>query len=294
MKRIFLNSILLLTFAAVSCNRTAAPEIPDDGRIAFTLGGAVMDAVVSTRATVVNKASLEASGIQVAAATGTAGSADVEVWNAPFAKSGTVFAGDKYWPISNPGYHFYSSNVALTRDAAGKGYTVAASNATDVVCAYLASPVYKATNTLTYSHVFARLGDVTVTAAPNYTISAVNITVVPLTGGTYNLFTGNGKTDGTGWSATSAGSATAIANATPGTKANDIWLVPGTYELTATWTATRGNYTETFTAKKKTVALTAGKVNKITTTLGGNAEEVLFSVDVVEWSDVTVPVEFDI
>ena len=130
-------------------------------------------------------------------------------------------------------------------------------------------------------------------AATGYTLSGVSITLVPKTGGTYNLFSGAGKTDGTGWSSVSNGSATGIANATAGTKANDIYLVPGTYELTASWTATKGDYTQTFTDKKKTVAIVGGKVNKLSTTLGGSADEIEFSVTVNPWGENTIPVSFD-
>ena len=233
------------------------------------------------------------STFRASATTGAAGS-EASVWNnATFAKDGatTDYKGDKLWPNStNPSYHFYASNADITFAAGGS--TVNATNSTDVVCAYMASPVYKSKNTLTFEHVFARLGNVTVTAASGYTISGVSITVTPKTGGTYNIRTGAGKTDGTGWSSLTTGTATAIANATPGTKSNDIYLVPGTYTLTASWTAERGGYTENIAGMTADVVLTGGKVNKITTTLGGNAEEVVFGVSINPWGAATTDVEF--
>lgn len=288
----FLGLCVLLS----ACNKQAAERIDVlSDEVQFSLGGPAFEAEVMTRASVVNKSSLETSGIKVAAATGTAGTSDTEVWNADFAKgSDGIFRGGKYWPNSNPSYHFYASNVAMTRESTGKGYTVAASNATDIVCAYLASPSYKTTNMLSFEHIFARLGSVTVSAAAGYTISNISITVTPKTGGTYNLFTGAGKTDGTGWSSTSNGTAAGIANATPGTKNNDIYLVPGSYVLTATWTATRGNYTQTFSSKTKTVSLVGGKVNKITTTLGGSASEIEFSIEVADWGENNINVDFGV
>ena len=228
----------------------------------------------------------------VSATTGSAGS-ESSVWNSvTFTKDGatTDYKGDKWWPNSNPNYHFFASNAPITFAAAGS--TVAATNATDVICAYMASPTYKSKNTLTFEHVFARLGDVEVSAADGYTISGVNITVTPKTGGTFNMRTGAGKTDGTGWSSLTTGTATAIANATPGTKSNDIYLVPGTYTLTASWTAERGGYTEDIAGMTADVVLTGGRVNKITTTLGGNAQEVVFGVTVQPWGNTSVDVEF--
>lgn len=279
---------------AASCNKSEAPASVasnEPAEVAFRAAGPAFDAAVTTKATVETQATL--TSFNVAAATGEAGASDSEVWNGVFTKNGAVYKGGKYWPSTNPMYHFYASNAAVTVGATGA--TVAATNAKDVVCAYLpASQVgYKSTNNLAFEHVFARIGDVTVSAASGYTLSGISITLVPKTGGTYNLFSGAGKSDGTGWSATTAGTATGIANATAGTKSNDLYLVPGSYELSATWTATRDDYSETFSSKKKTVSIVGGKVNKITTTLGGEASEIEFSISVAEWGENSIPVTFD-
>lgn len=293
------KSLFFYTCAAAlalfaSCNKGEAPVAAVEAasqEVVFLAAGPAFEADVMTKVDAETASTL--SSFNVIAATGTAGSSDASVWNAAFTKSGSLYKGGKYWPSSNPSYHFYASNMALT--AAATGATVAAANTKDVVCAYLpATEVgYKSPNSLSFEHVFARIGDVTVSAATGYTLSNVSITLVPKTGGTYNLFTGAGKTDGTGWSATANGSATAIANATAGTKSNDLYLVPGQYELTATWTATNGNYTQTFSNKKKTVSIVGGKVNKISTTLGGQAEEIEFNITVADWGENTIPVSFD-
>ena len=265
---------------------------PPDGTgfspVILGAAGEALSADVTTKASAVT--SLDS--FFASATTGAAGSESAVWTSAAFTKDGatTDYKGDKWWPNSNPSYHFYASNAAITFAAGGS--TVNATSATDVVCAYMASPTYKSKNTLTFEHVFARLGDVEVSAADGYTISGVNITVTPKTGGTFNMRTGAGKTDGTGWSSLTTGTATAIANATPGTKSNDIYLVPGTYTLTASWTATRGGYTENIAGMTADVVLTGGKVNKITTTLGGNAEEVVFGVSINPWGAATTDVEF--
>ena len=234
------------------------------------------------------------STFRASATTGAAGS-EASVWNnATFAKDGatTDYKGDKLWPNStNPSYHFYASNADITFAAGGS--TVNATNSTDVVCAYMASPVYKSKNTLTFEHVFARLGNVTVTAASGYTISGVSITVTPKTGGTYNIRTGAGKTDGTGWSSITTGSPTPIAGATPGTMPNDLYLVPGTYTLTASWYAMRGDYAETISGMTSDVTLIGGKVNNLNVTLGGNAKEIVINVSVVPWENVTLDIALE-
>lgn len=282
-----------IAILAVSCNKDGspvpAPERMDE--IVFKAGGPAFDANVSTKATVVNNDNLTA--FNVAAATGDAGSSDAVVWNTAFSKDGTIFKGGKYWPATNPGYHFYAANSGITVGASGG--TVDVTNDVDVVCSYLESSnvSYKGTSTLSFRHIFARIGDVTVSAASGYTLSDVSITITPKTGGTYNIFTGRNSADGTGWSATTDGAVTVISLATAGTKDdNDIYLVPGEYTLTASWTATNGNYTDTFTNKTKTVSIQGGKVNKITTTLGGEAEDIIFDVIVADWGENTIPVNF--
>lgn len=290
MKKSFLLSFLALTGLVVSCNKADVEVIPE-GLIVFRQQGMTFSATVDTKATEVTDASLGASGIRVSATTGSAGS-ETSVWNnVVFTKSGSVFkAGDggKWWPSTDPGYHFSASNAALTFSAAGT--TVAATNATDVVCAYMPNPTYKGTNTLEFKHIFARITDVTFSSIDGYTISGISVTITPKTGGTYNLRTGNGHTDGTGWSSLTTGSATGIANATPGTKSNDLYLVPGTYTLTASWTATKGNYTKTFSNKTVDIAVVGGCRNSITASLTGDASEVLFSVSVAAWGSNTIAV----
>lgn len=294
MKKIIFLSIAAAIVLTISCNKDGgtAGEVAETSEVVFRAGGPVFDADVTTKATVVTSATL--SSFNVAAATGTAGSADVQVWNGAFSKDGAVYKGGKFWPSTNPGYHFYASNATLTAGASGA--TVAANSADDVVCAYLPAGdvAYKTVNSLSFEHVFARVGDVTVSAAAGYTLSDVSITLVPKVSGTYNLFSGAGKTDGTGWSGTVAGSVTGIANTTAGTKSNDLYLVPGEYELTATWTAKRDDFTKTYSGKTKTVSIVGGKVNKITTTLGGEAEDIIFDITVAEWGANTIPANFDL
>ena len=219
----------------------------------------------------------------VSAVTGSAGSESSAWTSTQFSQvagsSPATYKGSKMWPASNPSYKFYVSNRPLTFAAAGT--TVSATNTTDVVCAYLTNGTYKTKNTLTFEHIFARFGRVDVAAESGYTISNISIRITPKTGGTYNLRTGAGKTDGTGWSSVTTGSATVVANAT-GANANDIYLVPGTYEVKATWTATQSGTSITYTDKVVNVPAVGGKANNYTVTLGG---EITFGVDLVEYCD---------
>lgn len=287
----FLFSFFFLA-GLVACNeKSLTPGGGEQsGKIRFLAGGPALTANVSTKATVVTGADLDTYGFLANAVKGTVGT-DTEVWtNQEFAKVGDTWEQDKWWPNSNSEpYRFYAvyPKTYTTTFAAG-GPTISASNEHDIICAYAANPTYKSVNTLSFDHIFARLTDVTVSAVSPYTISDVSISITPLVSGTYNLYTGAGQTDGTGWSNTSAAaSASVIASAT-GVNSNDIYLVPGSYTLTASWTATKDNYTQTFTGKTVDVDLVAGKTNKITASLTGDGTEIKFSVSVTAWEDNTI------
>lgn len=286
------NSFLALALVSgallsVSCNKNLV-EDPSVGaasdEVVFLTNGSGPSYNVTTKATVVNETSLNTSGFNVSATTGAAG-AETAVWTSqPFTLGEGVFSGNKWWPSTDPGYHFFASNASLTHTSDGN--TVAASNDVDVVAAYLPSPTYKAVNTLQFEHVFARLGSVTITAESGYTISNVSVRITPKVSGTYNLKTGYGVTDGSaGWSSVVEAASPSVIASQVGANANDLYLVPGTYDLKVTWTATVGDYSQTFTDMPAEVSLTAGKVSSFTAELGGLAKQVQFRISVTPWDE---------
>lgn len=289
MKKIHIIMAVIAVATVLGCNKnTSVPSVQTD-EIVFTASDYNLEYNVETKASVVSSL----SSFKASAVTGEPGS-ETAVWtNVSYTDpdGDSKFTGDKYWPLTNANpYSFYASNIDLTYSA--EGNTVSASNETDVVCAYLTSPTYKDINDLTFQHIFARIGSITVNAVDGYTISNVSISVTPKVSGTYNLRTGYNQTNGTGWSGTANGSATGIANSTPGTKANDIYTVPGVFTLTATWTAERGEYVQTFSNKTYDVSIVGGKVNNISTTLGGLAEEIKFTVSITPWDNNNVEATF--
>lgn len=317
-------ALLLLALSAASCDicqfnsRTSAGPARDDAdRISFTLDspGTFGATLLKTRAT----AATAIASFKAAATTGAAGTETTAWNNVTFTSDGAdtpTFTGEKYWPYTDPGYHFYAVTVAEGAAAAPSlafaagGTSVTTDGTTDVVCAYLpyADGSFKVKNHLDFAHIYARLSTVTVHADAAYAISNVTVSLVNAkTGGTYNLRTGCGRTDGTGWSAltpASAGDTQIYAHA--GTIAaggnhtgadNDLYIVPGTYSLKATWTASWDDYTQTFTGVTSTgtIDLAGGSVNAIACTLSGNATELVFSVTLSPWgsnsiSGVTFPV----
>ena len=292
----FFLTVLSLAAAAVlglsSCHKEIVEEVPSGSEIRFGAenGSFVMEA--ETKASTGTTEVTSLGSFKVAATTGSAGS-ESSVWNNVSFSGTTDFTGGKTWPASDPHYTFYATNLSgntpMTFNAAGT--TISAANTQDVVCAYLpdASVTYKAKNVLSFEHIFARITNVVVVQESGYTISSVSVSVTPKTGGTYNLRTGAGQSDGTGWSGLTTGSATTIASAV-GTNTNDVWLVPGQYTITASWTATQsGGSSVSYSNKTVNVDITGGKKNTITATLGG---EMVFGVSLESFDDNEVPLAF--
>ena len=270
-----------------SCQKQAEPVVLDTaGERYIRFSAEAPDVDLQTKVDITQTSTLNSSGFRVTATTGSAGS-ESNAWNSVlFTKGSTYFEGGKPWPSSDLGYHFYASSNAITFNAAG--CRVTATNTADVVCAYLPSPTYSETNALTFKHIFARIGNFTITAEEGHTITNVHATIVPKTGGTYNIRTGDGQTDGTGWSGLTTGSATELANTTPGTKANDLYLVPGTYDITFSWTATKGDYSDNLSHTVTGVSVVGGKVNSFSAGLTGGARPIQFTATVTDWGASTL------
>lgn len=280
---------IILTLAG--CQAVDVPDAGGQTPVSFVPKGIDEDER-ATKASAVT--SLDASGFYASAVTGSEG-ADAAAWTSVhFSKTGGSFTGNKYWPATNPSYRFYASNIPLSYGATGA--TVTATNETDVICAYKPSPTYAASNTLQFEHIFARISTVTVTATSPYNVSDVTISIVNAkTGGIYNLYTGTGQIDGTGWSSLTpdtetqtpiyTNSGTISAGGSHTGADNDFYLVPGTYWVRATWTATVGDYTQTYSTKNSTgsIFVQGGKVNTISATLSADATQLILGVSVTAW-----------
>ena len=283
-----------LTVLLAACNKTS--PVTDESPRLIELGaeGENINTVVATKVSEVT--SLD--GFNLSVTKGASGS-EQAVWNnvpfvAKLTPSQTIYTGDKYWPAQNQTYHFYASNVTMD-NSTSTGVNVQVTNDTDVVCGFIMSPTFKEKNTLVFEHIFARLGDVTITPADGYTISNIQVSLTPLTGGTYSIKNGKGWNNGNGWSNTTSGSPVVISESTcPSTKTNDIYLVPGVYTLTASWQANIDEYERVYTNKSVTVQLVSGKINGINATLGGDAEQVKFSVSVNAWNTNSINTIFPV
>lgn len=176
--------------------------------------------------------------------TATKGSTESSVFSSvSFTKAsrGSTYKGGRNWPSSDEKYHFYASNTAIS------GTSVKISDIDkDIVCAYLPSPTYKAVNALSFKHILARVGEVSlkddVSELSNWTI-----TLSYCKAGTYNIKNGS-------WSGTSSGDIKLSSGS------NDLWIIPGTYNLTLSWKDALGQLQNS----SGKVTLTEGKVTNIT------------------------------
>ena len=217
----------------------------------------------------------------ISATTGAAGS-ESSIWGSTLFESdgapSPTYTGGRFWPQEEQDpYCFYASNRPLSFSASGT--TVSASADMDVMCAYQPSPVFGERNTLVFEHVFSRIGDVTVTALDDYTVSQVDITISPMVSGTYDLRT-------KAWSGTVAGAPVHLAPSGPGTKSNDVWLVPGAYRLSASWHAEKDVYVENFVGVlSDEIVLVAGRKSSITLGLEGNEVRIVSNLpDAMGWT----------
>lgn len=267
----------------ISCTQLEIPQAKLnslEGRICF---GVEYSDEKETKATPVTYLST----FNVSCVKGSPGS-DVKVFDSKVfslvpASSPATYAGDVWWPATNESFRFYASNVAMTYSAAGA--TVSVTNDTDVLCAYQASPTFEATNTLAFKHIFACISEVKV-VSDRHKLSNISIWIKDVkTGGTYNIRTGAGQTDGTGWSSLTPTTSTntlmysnegTIVNNGYDTSSPDFWVVPGDYVFICTWTAELGEFSKTYSLMETApISVSSGKNNKIVITLsgGGNCSD---------------------
>ncbi len=273
--KLYAAPLLILGFAA-SCAKSVEPENQTPKEIVLCVGGDTIDMQVQTKTTAITTVP---SSLYYSMTTGTLGS---EETSKKGSTSGNVGSGKiatgVYQTLKSTFYNYYVSNAAITFSASGS--TISAANTTDVIAGKVTS---NETNpSVKLDHIFARTGTLTLNSQSGYALNNVSWSIESSsagTGGIYNI--ANGR-----WSSVTKLSSTAI------TKDSDMYLVPGDYTLSVTYTLSKGDWNQTFN-KKATVTLVAGKVNNITgTASGGNASEISITVTLTEWGTNNITATF--
>lgn len=266
---------------SVSCQKDDFKSVSSSkGQIVLSLSDGSIDMAVTTKATEITALP---SSIYLARTSGTwksetsvDASASVEVKNEKIATG---------WYQTNPAtaYNYYLSNVDMTFAAGGS--TIEADNATDVIAGCTQGADDGSVPSVSLCHVFARTAALTCNAQEGYTVEGVTWKIASKAGGT-------GGTKGTyniateGWS-----DVTALAQR-EFTSSSDLYLTPGAYTVTVSYTLKKGSYSEAFT-KSGEVTLVAGKKNNIIcTAAGGDASEIELSISLNPWETTDLPLSF--
>lgn len=303
------KSLYILGLAVVglmACNKPQEQNAVDFNEIMFTT------AAPATRATGVTEVTTNTlTQFNVIASTGTASQTPVWSDGVFTGTPGGNFTGGKYWPAETVSYNFYASNATMT--FASSGATIAVSDSdSDIVAEYLEGAAYKTSNALTFDHILCQVGTVTMKAPAGYDVTNLKVSLQPIYSGTYNM-----KSDA--WTRGSASSAVYVvgtANAGVTVPANpqayvsadnDLWLVPGQYQLTASYTIAKGDWSNSYT-KNATVTLLQGVNNNLglpDTNGDGNfndpnipdpsddVSDIIFTIVVTPWSDRDIPANFN-
>lgn len=266
MKKIYFALAALAVFAA--CNKEVpTSSVQGPAEVVFKIENS-LDFAVQTRAAAVTSLTT----FNVVAEDSDSQS---EVWSVATTQSGSNYNTGKYWPSVDGKYAFYAANTTLAYVAGGATVSPA-DNELDVVVAYspYSSANYKNTVALTFEHIYARIGDVTINAPEGYSIAVSSISTAISKGGTYNL-------QSAGWTSKSAEAAQVLAEG-----ANDVYAVPATYDVTVVYTLTKGDFVQEFT-KTGSVTLVQGKVNSISATpvvsSDEEAQDIVFTVTLTPW-----------
>ena len=267
---------LLITGLAAGCAKSVEPENQHPQQIVLCVGDDTIDMDVQTKTTAITAIP---SSLNFSVTTGASGGSETtKIASASVSLSDGKIATGLYQTVSPTTYKYYVSNLPITFAASGS--TVSASNATDVIAGTVTSS--STSPSVTLDHIFARTGTLTLKTQDDYVLSKVSWSIASSTGGTAGTYNIAKKT----WSSLTSLASTSI------TGSSDMYLVPGSYTLTVSYTLTKGDWTQSFT-KKASVTLVGGKINNISgTASGGAASAISLTVSLTPWENTDITADF--
>ena len=267
---------LLITGLAAGCAKSVEPENQQPKQIVLCVGDDTIDMDVQTKTTAITKIP---STLNFSVTTGKLGSSEtMKKESASVSAASGKIATGLYQTVNATSYNYYVSNCPITFAASGS--TVSASNATDVIAGTATDN--STSPSVTLDHIFARTGTLTLKTQTGYDLSNVSWKIASVTGGTsgtYNI-------------AKQAWSSLTTLNSTSIPESSDMYLVPGSYTLTVSYTLTKGDWAQNFT-KSASVTLVGGKINNISgTASGGAASAISLTVTLTPWESTDITADF--
>lgn len=268
-----------LGLAVISCGKPVEPSvasepepIPEEKELVELVFSVNEQDAIDTKVTVTELGNI--GTVYHTITTGTPGSNEsLEHSGSCTFVSNPVSTG--YYVASGPTRRFYVSNVAPTYTAGTHQVTVPATNDTDIVVGY--SSTANTSVSLTMSHIFARIGELSMAVQPGYdSISDV----------TWQIRRANSSGGTSGTYVPASGSwqgCSGLASDTAIVTNSDLYVIPGSYVISCSYTLHKGAIAETITATA-TVDMVAGQINNIYgTAVGGHAAGVTFTVTTAPW-----------
>lgn len=166
--------------------------------------------------------------------------AETAVWQSIFtcesSSSTNQFTGNKYWPSTDLKYNFYASNISMNASSSGTYLNV--NTGTDVVVGfieYLPEHYNNGIVPIQLNHIFSKIGYCKVTSPSGYTVSDLSVSILPYTNGKFYPY------DRTWSDLTLASSPSIIANNLNSGTSKELYIIPGSYILTLSYTLTNTN-----------------------------------------------------
>ena len=216
---------------------------------------------------------------------------------------GGTYTGGKYWPAeetTTETWNFYASNAAMTFNPSGATIEVSNTNV-DVVAEYKNNALYRQSNALTFDHIFCQLATVSMKAPADWSVTGLTVTIVPIYSGTYSMVNNTWNPGSPASQAVTIFSGDLAEGGQATSADNDLWLIPGAYQIFASYTIHKGEWSNQYT-KSATVTLVQGQNNHLRLPNGGDPnipvpggddiQDIEFTVEVTPWSDNDVPLNF--
>ena len=246
-------------------------DVPQE--IILNVDGAGIEAEVQTKVTAVSSVP---SSLYFAGTTGSNTSQSGKWSSQSKAVSSGKIATGYYQTASATAYNYFLSNVSMS--SSESGCTITADGTSTDAIAGVTKASTSTNPSVAMKHIFARTGSISGSCS-GYNLSNLSVKIQSNSGagykGTYNIYTGT-------WSSITALSSTNL------TSSSDLYLIPGSYTITASATIQKGDYSGT-TSGSTTISLTEGKIHDINVKFSADpAQPINVSVTLSNWTTTSV------